>query len=54
MNVVFFVVALSSLTWRYGGCGGGGDVLLYKIIKAYVVEFLSLNKPLPYKGSRRY
>lgn len=46
MNVVFFVVALSSLTWRYGVCGGGGDVLLYKIIQAYVVEFLSMKKQL--------
>jgi hypothetical protein len=45
MNVVFFVVALSSLTWRYGVCGGG-DVLLYKIIQAYVVEFLSMKKQL--------
>lgn len=45
MNVVFFVVALSSLTWRYG-VWGGGDVLLYKIIQAYVVEFLSMKKQL--------
>lgn len=44
MNVVFFVVALSSLTWRYGVWGG--DVLLYKIIQAYVVEFLSMKKQL--------